>query len=666
MKTYKKMMITAAALSLCLGVAVPAAVYAAEADGNSSTDASDVLPGELDDENGGFISEWVTDTDGRIFYYDETGAKVTGEIEIEGELYLFSKNGVLKTGWRTVGGKRRYYDPQTGKPVYGRFTICGEDFYIEPEQGKIAGEVITDENGYKYITADKGALILDEGFVEYNDAFYYVTSTGALAVGEEIIDEIPYVFDENGEQETGWVTAGEKTYYYDPDSGKIRLGLIDVDGEVYYVDENDGRKEGVVEINGIEYLFAEETGKLHTGLVEINGNIKYFYPDGKYAAGVTEIDGKTYLFSKEGNRLSGLQNFERKLYYAGDDGVLLNGMKAVGDDTYFFGEDFSAASGIFEVSGEKYLFGENLKMLKGKQSYNGKYYCFDNTSGKMLTGKILISDKKYYFGGDDGSMQTGWIELEDGKYYFGTDGTAVTGIYEIDGKKYYFHPETSLMTTGRLIIGGKKYYFGENGVMMIGWATLDDGRYFFGNDGVMVTGWQTINGKKYYFNTQNGKMETNKIVDDYNLTADGSAVALSAVQKRAKTIIASIGKSPTAIYNYVCNNNKYRFIENTRTLSQINSKGWAYFANYSLDNRYVVCYYFAAVTDLLFKQAGLQSRVVYGTGRGTGDHYWNQIYDESSGNWVNYDTCNGYRGVTFAYLQSQNYTFYQYVYPKYY
>lgn len=663
MKSYKKMMITAAAVSLCLAVAVPTASYAEESDGSSSAGVSDALSGSLGDD---ITSEWVTDADGRIYYYDETGAKATGETEIDGELYLFSKNGVLKTGWRTVAGKRRYYNPQTGKPVYGRFTICGEEFCVEPEQGKIAGDVFTDENGDKYITSDKGALILNEGFVERDNTFFYVTSDGTLAVGETIINEIPYVFDENGEQQTGWVNVGEKTYYYAPDSGEIQLGLIDIDGSLYYVDENEGRKEGVVEIDGVEYLFAEGTGKLHTGLLEINGNIKYFYPDGKYASGVTEINGKNYLFSKEGNRLSGLQTFDGRLYHAGDDGILSRGMTFIGDDAYFFGEDSSAVTGIIDVSGAKYLFGNDFKMLTGKQLYNGKYYCFDNTSGKMLTGKILINEKKYYFGGDDGSMQTGWVELEDGKYYFGTDGSAVTGIYEVDGKKYYFHPDTSLMTTGRLIIDGKKYYFGENGAMVLGWVTLDDGKYYFSNDGVMVTGWKTISGKKYYFNKTNGKMETNKIVDDYNLTADGSAVPLSAVQKRAKTIISSIGKSPSAIYNYVCNNNKYRYIEDTRTLSQINAKGWSYFANYSLDNRYVVCYYFAAVTDLLFQQAGLKSRIVYGTGRGTGDHYWNQIYDAANDKWVNYDTCNGYSGVTFSYLQSQNYTFYQYVYPKFY
>ena len=111
------------------------------------------------------------------------------------------------------------------------------------------------------------------------------------------------------------------------------------------------------------------------------------------------------------------------------------------------------------------------------------------------------------------------------------------------------------------------------------------------------------------------------------------------------------------------NHNKYKFIEATKTLAQIQSIGWSYFAQYAFNNRFVVCYYFAAVQDVLFQEAGYESRIVYGTGRGSGDHYWNQI--KVNGVWTNYDACNGYANVTDAYLKAQNYTWKQYVYPKF-
>ncbi|MDE7225583.1 MAG: hypothetical protein K2N49_01800, partial [Ruminococcus sp.] len=230
----------------------------------------------------------------------------------------------------------------------------------------------------------------------------------------------------------------------------------------------------------------------------------------------------------------------------------------------------------------------------------------------------------------------------------------------------YFNTETNAMMTGRLIINNVKYYFNENGTMRRGWAKLEDGhKYYFDVEGKMVTGWYEIKEKLYYFNPSNGQLVTNTIMGDYNLTNDGSAVPLSAVQQRAKSVILSMGAvTPTSIYNYVCSHNTYRYMEDTRSLDSINSTGWAYFADYALTNRYVVCYYFAAVSDLLFKQAGYTSRIVYGTGRGAGDHYWNQVY--VNGSWTNYDACNGYADVSFSFLQSQNYTFYQYVNPIYY
>ena len=132
---------------------------------------------------------------------------------------------------------------------------------------------------------------------------------------------------------------------------------------------------------------------------------------------------------------------------------------------------------------------------------------------------------------------------------------------------------------------------------------------------------------------------------------------------KANKILEETGTTPIDIYGFVSNNNKYRYIEETRTLDEIESKGWAYYANYAINNRYVVQYYFAAITELLFQCAGYESRIVYGTGRGTGDHYWNQIL--IGGEWINYDACNGYYEVDDDYLKKQNYTYKEYLYPRF-
>ena len=239
-----------------------------------------------------------------------------------------------------------------------------------------------------------------------------------------------------------------------------------------------------------------------------------------------------------------------------------------------------------------------------------------------------------------------------------------TGFQKVDGDTYYFSTEDGSMQTGRLIIAGKKYYLQDNGVMYTGWIDLEDGRYFFHGDGVMATGWHTFDGKRYHFNTSTGRLDKNMLLDGYNITDDGTAVPYSDVQKRAQSIINNIGTTSSAVYNYVVNHNQYSFIENTRSLAEIERVGWGAFANYAMDNRRVVCYYFAAITDILFKHAGFTSRIVYGTGYYTSDHYWNQIYVD--GKWVNFDTCNRLYAVSDEYLKQNNYTWTQLVYPKYY
>jgi glucan-binding YG repeat protein len=609
MKPYKKLFFIAASAAICLAVSVPAAAFADEPTDTPS-----------------HFKEWVTDNEGRIFYYDDTGTTLTGEHEIDGEIYLFSKNGVLKTGWRTVGGKRRYYEPETGKPLYGRFTVCGEEFYIEHDEGKLTDTIYKSENGDLYLVGEKGSFICDEGRVEKDGYYYGITENGTLATGFALISDIPYIFDEDGKQKLGWAEDNGREYYYDIENGEIKLGLINIENSCYYIDINDGKKKGVVDINGVEYYFSDITGKLQTGFVDINGNTKFFYEDGTYAVGLTEIDGKNYLFNESGVRLSGLNTVNGNLYYSDDEGILLNGIITIDKDTYYFAEDYSAKSGLLEIEGAKYLFGSDFRMLTGKQEYNGDYYCFDTISGKMLTG--LLEDNGDYF-------------------YFDTNsGKMLTGMQLIDDKKYYFNTET--------------------GKMINGFVKLEDGTYHFGEDGAMTTGWLTIGENKYYFNETNGIMATNTIKDGFNLNEDGIAVPFSALQEKAQTIIDEKGKDTNSIYNYVRGNNKYKLMEKTRTLEEINQMGWSYFANYALSNRFVVCYYFAAATDLLLRQAGYECRIVYGTGRGTSDHYWNEVYDPTTKTWLSYDTCNGYYGVTFEYLQTQNYTFKQHVHPKYY
>lgn len=80
------------------------------------------------------------DEDGRHFYQDADGNNVTGEIKIGGIPYQFAPNEVLQTGFRTVFGKRYYYDPQTGNIKLGWVEWAGNPYYVTLSEGKLVNQ----------------------------------------------------------------------------------------------------------------------------------------------------------------------------------------------------------------------------------------------------------------------------------------------------------------------------------------------------------------------------------------------------------------------------------------------------------------------------------------------------------------------------------------------
>ena len=625
MRQYKLMMICAAAAVSALASA-PAVSYAAEEDTaavseltdeiaetseaasepaeDTDTSSEEEIPDEgnvsektdddaSDDDDTAATGEmrpyedyeWKSDDDGRYFCYLD-GEMLTGVQNIAGQDYLFSDKGVLKTGWRTINGRRYYFSQMTGEPVYGWIEYDGKKYYIDREHGKVNGVFITEAgNGY-YFNPDYGYLDTSDEFVRSGGDIYCVDYEGSLVCGLVTVDEKVYIFDEdNYKQKTGLQIFNGNTYYYYPENGKLAESFFRVGSKWYYSDPADGVKLGEFDVDGKHYT-TDENCVIQTGWQETENGTGYIDEETlEYAVGVKDIDGKKYIFSKD---------------------------------------------------------------------------------GLLLTGRVKYDGNKYFVG-EDGTVQTGFIDLDDGKYYFDPDGIMVTGWQTIGENKYCFD-ENGKMYTGRVIIDGNKYYISDEGIVQTGFQTLADGVYYFNPDGVMQTGLQTIDGKVYLFE-DGGKMKTNYSGSGYRFGADGIGVMLSDVQKKADAILATTGKTANAIYNYVVTHNRYDHIEATRTPAQIELAGWKYFANYALSNSKIVCYYFAAVTDLLFQQANIESRIVYGNGRGTGDHYWNQI--KVNGVWTNYDTCNGFAGVTDAYLKTPStrtgdgYVIYDYIYPSF-
>ena len=208
MKKHKKALVCAFSAALAILAAAPFAAYADEETVFAAADEYDeittlcgeetaeVMDAEAEisetsaDSPETHTSEWVRVSEGEIFYYDENGVPLTGVQTIDGEKYLFSKDGTLKTGWRTVDGVRKYYDPESGKPVYGKIEYCGNTYLIDREEGKTTGKIKNSDGTY-YLYDDNGIMQEKNGFVNYGGSSYYVRKDMTLAVGNITIRVCP-------------------------------------------------------------------------------------------------------------------------------------------------------------------------------------------------------------------------------------------------------------------------------------------------------------------------------------------------------------------------------------------------------------------------------------------------------------------------------------------
>ena len=202
-------------------------------------------------------SGWYVSTDDSLYYYYADGSYATDETTLDdGNTYLFGPDGMLKTGWQTVGSKRYYYSTEVGAPEYGWVNYLDHLYYIDQENGKLTG--VQEING------------------------------------------IPYTFDDYGCVQTGWITYDDGgTYYYDADAVPA-MGWTTLDENTYYFTA-DGAATGIADVDGSKYSFTAD-GVLQTGgwITSLDGGTCYASENGALAVGMTVLDGKTYYFNENG------------------------------------------------------------------------------------------------------------------------------------------------------------------------------------------------------------------------------------------------------------------------------------------------------------------------------------------------------------------------------
>jgi len=286
-------------------------------------------------------------------------------------------------------------------------TACGDTKLVPLNLGEI-------RDGYYYYN---GVRTGNAGLVQVEDAYYFITSTGAVKTGRYAVSNV---------NDTG---IAKGIYYFFPD-GKMNTAVGVYEGQYYNAQGKSEAYVGLIEWNGAKYYIGGNGGSVTTG---------------------------RYFISKLNDLLP-----KKRAYTFFDDGRMLEDTRIHTDGYYYENGIRIPYAGLVEYEGELYYVADHGAYVKNKMQIVVNV----NNTGKKKNGR-------YYFD-ENGHMM--YNVIRDGKYY-GADGLApyATGVVEVDGKFYYNNGNhgalrvnatftISAAKTNGLIAAGK-YTADENGVL---------------------------------------------------------------------------------------------------------------------------------------------------------------------------------------------------------
>lgn len=277
----KKTLLAALFLLLCVLFALPVSASAAE-------------------------NSWVTDTDGKTYYYGSDGEKYTG-----------GPHSIRRNGTKAL-------------------------FLFQPD-GSLITNTLTKKDGKLYLSLKDGSLLTT--LKKVKGQIYYGGEDGVLLTGKQVFNGDIYFFRKNGTAlRDSSKKIGKYTYFFKPNGKAVRAKTRVVNGKKFYFDNEGHKVFGVQKIGKYYYGFHFRTGAMLYGWRQSGGKHYYFREDlhGRACAnGFYQIDGKVYYFDSSAVRKTGWLISGSKRYYLdpANNGARVTGTKTINGVTYNFGKD---------------------------------------------------------------------------------------------------------------------------------------------------------------------------------------------------------------------------------------------------------------------------------------------------------------------------------------
>ncbi len=377
-------------------------------------------------------------------------------------------------------------------------------------------ETIAESTEITEPTEPTTAPVYQECWEQHGTKRCYRLSDGSLAVGEVLIDGVPYLFGYSGAQKTDWQTVLGRRYYYDPESGEPVFGWINYFGETYYISREDGKLTGSQEISGEHYTF-EEDGSLLTGYFTLEDVRYYAAPDnGLCRAGIYQEGFKSFLTDDTGAILTGWQEFEGKRFYIEENGYVKIGFFEV-DGAYYYANTDGLQYGVQQLDTMRCYFDpETGALCTGLYREGDALHYFDAETMRAKINDFAVVDGVTYYFGEDGAAVTGLQTIGDELYCFDENGVMLTGAMTIDGRNYYFTPENGAALKGALVTENGTIRYGQDGVQVFGWEEVGDAKYYTDENGYVIEGWTLLIDKEYKFDAEGLMISDGRLYNQYD------------------------------------------------------------------------------------------------------------------------------------------------------
>ncbi|WP_061586871.1 MBL fold metallo-hydrolase [Streptococcus oralis] len=333
----------------------------------------------------------------------------------DGNWYYLNNNGQMQdTGWFKQDGSW-YYITSSGARSYSQLVeIDGQKYLFDKEGKMLTGHQVY--NGKKMFFSESGALQAagkPSTWQKIDSDWYFYDEDGLKTVGKKNINGSTYYFNQEGVMQTGW-TFVDGHWNYFASSGAMKTGWVKDQETWYYLDKDGIMLTGRQDINGVRY-YLNASGAMQTGWQWSNDSWHYYATSGALQTGwLKDGDAWYYLEGKEGVMLVGLHQVDGKQYYFSKSGAMQTGWKWF-DNHYRY-------------------FESNGAMKTGWIKDKGVWYYLNPEDGIMLVGLHKVNGDHYYFD-ESGAMQTGWKQLDGNWYYFQADGSLLKNATTPDGYK---------------------------------------------------------------------------------------------------------------------------------------------------------------------------------------------------------------------------------------